>query len=230
MTQRILLVEDDIELAEMIQGYLQYEGYSLDHAADGDQAVARICNDPPDMIILDIMLPGKDGMEIVQTIRPDYTGPIIMLTAKGDDLVEANSLNCGADAFLQKPVRPHVLLAHVRAHFRRHFNSVSAPGSADNAHQDHGLAIDTGRYEARLDDKLLALTSKEFELLAYLYERKGQLVSRDELYLALKCKPYDGMDRSLDMQISTLRKKMDDENPPYRYIKTIRGQGYLLSK
>lgn len=227
MPAKILLVEDDNDLAQMISDFLSDEGFALHWVSDGTAAIEAIAIENPDLVLLDVMLPGANGIEVVRRVRPDYCGIIVMLTAKNDEITEVNSLNRGADAFLEKPVRPHVLLAHIKAQLRRTTDSQQL---SEYTLCVHGLYLDKGRQEAFLEDEILDLTTAEFELLAYFMENAGNLVTRNNLYQNLRNIEYDGMDRAMDMRISTLRKKMNDEHPPYRYIKTVRGKGYVFAR
>jgi two-component system response regulator RstA len=227
MSYKILIVEDDIELAAMIRDFLNDEGYTVDHIDDGSLAINKINNDQPDLVLLDIMLPGTQGIEVARQVRDHYRGVLIMLTAKDDEITVVNSLNRGADAFLEKPVRPHILLAHIKAHLRRHTDQAT---NATLTLENHGLTLDMGKQEAYINESLLELTTAELQLLDYFITNAGQIVTRDGLYKQLRNIEYDGVDRSMDMRISTLRKKMNDEKPPYRYIKTVRRQGYMLAR
>lgn len=223
---RITLVEDDHDLAHMIQAFLITEGYEVAWADNGLEAVDLILQQQPDLVVMDIMLPGIDGVEVCRRIRDEFSNPVLMLTAKDDDLSEVTALNTGADGYLTKPVRPHVLLAHISSLLRRN------PAQA-NQHQTHStqiqdLTISPKAYTLFKYDQEIVLTSGEFELLALLVKSSGVPVSRDKLYQQLRGIEYDGIDRSIDLRISSLRKKLDDDVPPYRYIKTVRGQGYLL--
>lgn len=232
MQHNILVVEDDVELAAMIDQFLIDEGFNVDVVHDGDQAIDKIFDSRPDLVLLDIMLPGTPGIEVVRQVRRQYQGIIIMLTAKNDDITEVNSLNRGADDYLEKPVRPHILLAHIKAHLRRSTYSNAGSESAANNQKlnSHNLYLDMNKHEAFVDGEPLNLTTAELQLLSYFIIHAGQVVTRDDLYRHLRNIEYDGMARSMDMRISALRKKMGDERPPYRYIKTVRGQGYILSK
>ncbi|MCU7865542.1 MAG: response regulator transcription factor [Candidatus Thiodiazotropha sp. (ex Lucinoma borealis)] len=226
--QTIVLVEDDLELNQMISGFLQEEGYLVTSIFNGNDAVDVIVTQNPDLVILDLMLPGIDGIEICRRIRTKYINPIVMLTAKDDDLVEVASLQQGVDNYLNKPIRPHVLLAHVQAALRRSTISAKPTNPAHLVVQD--ITLDPESLRVTLRDESLDLTTGEFELLAVLMENAGLPVSRDKLYKLTRGIEYDGLDRSIDLRISNLRKKLNDESPPYRYIKTVRGKGYLMSK
>jgi DNA-binding response OmpR family regulator len=225
------LVEDDQALASMMQNFLISEGFEISWAEDGLDAVDLILKIQPDLVVLDIMLPSIDGVEVCRRIRNSYTNPVLMLTAKDDDLSEVAALNTGADGYLNKPVRPHILLAHINALLRP--NQSHEQNTATNSKESaiikiQDLSINLKTYSLTKDDVELRLTSGEFELLAILVKSDGIPVNRDDLYQQLRGIEYDGIDRSIDLRISSLRKKLDDDVPPYRYIKTVRGQGYLL--
>ncbi|MCU7878544.1 MAG: response regulator transcription factor [Candidatus Thiodiazotropha sp. (ex Lucinoma borealis)] len=226
--QTIVLVEDDLELNKMISGFLQEEGYLVTSIFNGNDAVDAIVTQNPDLVILDLMLPGIDGIEICRRIRMKYINPIVMLTAKDDDLVEVASLQQGVDNYLNKPIRPHVLLAHLQAVLRRSTISAKPTNPSHLVVQD--ITLDPESLRVTLSDESLDLTTGEFELLAVLMENAGLPVSRDKLYKLTRGIEYDGLDRSIDLRISNLCKKLNDESPPYRYIKTVRGKGYLMSK
>ncbi len=198
----------------------------MDWTDNGKTAVEKILDDMPDLVILDVMLPGLDGVEVCRQVKSEFSNPILMLTAKDDELTEITSLNRGAMGYLTKPVRAHVLLAHIKA-LLRHRNPEEETAFA-NVITIQDLVLRKNAYEASLDGQLLDLTTAEFQLLALLVEHAGQVISRDSLYRQLRGIEYDGIDRSIDMRVSSLREKMNDATPPYRYIKTIRGKGYLL--
>ncbi len=223
-SNELLLVEDDLDLAEMVAEYLRGEGYEINHASDGLAAVEIVRCKPPDLVLLDIMLPGLNGIEVCRQLRDFYQGPILMLTANDDDMVEVTTLNLGANGYLRKPVRPHVLLAHIQAQLRsRQERAVIGLYTVQD------IVVDTGALSAVVAGDPLSLTSSEFKLLCYLCENAGRVLLRDHLFEVIRGIPFDGLDRSIDMQISALRKKMGDNKPPYRYIKTVRSQGYMLA-
>jgi DNA-binding response OmpR family regulator len=224
--QKIVLVEDDHELARMIQAFLRGEGFDVLWADNGLQGAELILEEQPDIVVLDIMLPGIDGVEVCRRIRDSFINPVLMLTAKDDDLSEVASLNTGADGYLNKPVRPHVLLAHIKSLLRR--NQAGMTRLDKNIVQVQNLLINMKTYTIKKDETDVILTSGEFELLAILVRSNGVPVSRDALYQQLRGIEYDGIDRSIDLRVSSLRKKLDDDVPPYRYIKTVRSKGYLL--
>ena len=229
---RILLVEDDVRLSALIQEYLQKESMIVLIEHRGDVASKRIINESPDMVILDLMLPGLDGLEVCKAVRPEYSGPIMMLTARDEDIDQVVGLEIGADDYVTKPVQPRVLLARIRALLRR----FPQDGNMQASKQETGeysygcFKISSTAREAWLYDKTLELTTNEFDLLWLLASNPGEIFTRDTILERLRGIDYDGIDRSVDIRISRLRKKLgDDTNHPYR-IKTIRGKGYLFVK
>ena len=225
--ETIVLVEDDLELAGLIAERLEKEGFRVLHEANGKEACARILSEPPDLVVLDIMLPGMDGFEVCKAVRPTYKGPILILTARDEDLDEILGLELGADDFVTKPVRPRVLLARIRALLRRAHPARAEEGPSRIVLGE--LTVDAGRREVRLRDGAVELTTIEFDLLWYLVNRAGQAVSRQDIYRALFNYDYDGLDRSVDVYISRIRHKLGDDPSESHYIKTVRGVGYLLA-
>lgn len=232
-TSRILIVEDDERLAMLTQEYLESNGFDVDIEGDGNRAVDRILNEKPDLVILDVMLPGEDGLGVCRRVRPEYSGPILMLTARTDDMDQVVGLEMGADDYVSKPVRPRVLLARVRALLRR----VSAPDevvtleeSGDTRLQFGNLIVDNAMREAWLGDEGIDLTSAEFDLLWLLASNAGRVLTREEIFTALRGIEYDGQDRSIDVRVSRIRPKVGDDPMHPRRIKTVRSKGYLFVK
>lgn len=219
----VLLVEDDLEICRLLEMFLQSKNYRVSLSHNGRQGLADIKRLQPDIVVLDIMLPELSGIEICNQCRNDYAGPILMLTACSEDILEISALGSGADAYLHKPLRPHVLLSHIEALLRR----VERQKQRENIIESRGLRIDLVQRAVSLNGDTLAITGSEYEFLAYLAERAGTIVSRNECYQALKGIEFDGLDRALDMRLSSLRKKIKDDVPPYQILKTIRGKGYL---
>ncbi|QEF97202.1 Transcriptional regulatory protein YycF [Stieleria maiorica] len=226
----LLLVEDDAELSGMMKDFLTGKGYRVSVEANGSAAIGRIESETYDAIILDIGLPGADGFSVCKSVRPKFGGPIIVLTARGDEMDEVVALEAGADDFMSKPVRPNALIARLKIHLRR-FDSGSSDSVAPSAEIVVGdLSISPGSRGVRVGDRSIELTTAEFDLIEYLARRAGTVVSRKELYVDLLEIPYDGMDRSLDLRVSRLRRKLgDDPHQPTR-IKSVRGVGYLFAK
>jgi two-component system response regulator RstA len=229
----ILLVEDDRKLAAVVIEFLNGKGFWVEHEAKGFRAAERIVSEQPDLVILDLLLPGLSGLDVCRRARPGYRGPILMLTALGDELDEVAGLEVGADDYLTKPVRPRVLLARIHALLRR--TPSYSPGLAAERRAEFELvelgtlSIDKAGRTAHLGRHLLELTSTEFELLEYLARRTGQVISREQISRDLRGMEWDGLDRSIDIRITRLRRKLGDCGKNPKVIKTIRGEGYLFA-
>ena len=237
----ILLVEDDIDLAEWIADYLIAREFKVTTSHRGDEAVELINSLNPDIVLLDGMLPGMDGLDVCKSVRANFDNPIIMITARDEEIDEVLGLEMGADDYITKPVRARVLLARIRGLLRREKKirtdnttkaiqpSVEAL-EAQGILQFSGLVISEQARSVHLDDELIKVSSNEFDVLWFLASKAGQVVSRKELVSHLRGFDYDGFDRSIDLRISRLRKKLkDDSSEPFR-IKTIWGKGYLFAK
>lgn len=223
-TMHILIIEDDKEIARLTEIYLQSTGYETTVVVDGSLAIAMIKKLSPDLILLDLMLPGVDGFELCKQAREFYIGPIIVLTAIEDDLSEVSLLKLGADDYLRKPAKPHIMSARIEALLRRSkvSNVIIAQESPNK------LIINRDTLSVTLHDTILDLTTAEFDMLVLLADKAGQTVSREECIKSLRGINYEVTNRSIDMRISALRKKLNDEKAPYKLIKTIRNKGYLL--
>lgn len=230
MNKQLLLVEDDSKLAELTSEFLSLNGFDVKIIDNGNQAIDYIINQQPEAVILDIMLPGADGLTVCREVRERYQGPILMLTAMDDDIDEVVGLETGADDYLTKPAKPRVLLAHLRALLRR-IESLEQTPNLEQSHIIHAgqLEINQKSRQVSVAGKDVHLTTAEYNLLWLLAESPGVVISREELHFQTFRLEYDGLDRSIDLRISRLRKKLgDDPRLPY-IIKTIRGQGYLLT-
>ena len=234
--KRILVVEDDERLAALVKDYLQKQDFEVLIEGRGDTAADRMEQEKPDLIILDLMLPGKDGLAVCQSIRADFPGPILILTAREDDMDQVAGLEIGADDYVKKPVEPRVLLARIRALMRRCDKSPINNMSTDE--QPHRLdvlefgvlRINRSSHAVSLAGRNIVLTTNEFELLWLLAVNAGTVVSRETLYTNLRGIEYDGLDRSMDVMVSRLRKKLGDGAASPHRIKTIWAQGYLFVK
>lgn len=225
--QTILVVEDDTVLASMVTDFLHQHGFDVSHESRGDVAASRIRVENPDAVVLDIGLPGLDGISVCRAVRADYSGIILILTARGDEVDEVVSLEVGADDYMSKPVRPRALLARLRMHLQRHSESVS---EANNEPVIAGsLMVDPARRLVEIEGQPVALTTAEFDLLYLLAARAGYPISRHDIYEQIHGMKYDGMDRSIDLRISRLRKKLGDDSANPQRIKSVRGVGYMLS-
>ncbi len=229
---KILLVEDDVRLAALTQEYLQQQGMEVEIEHRGDLALHKVTEFKPNLLILDIMLPGIDGLEVCRRLRPIFQNPILMLTAKEDDIDQIVGLELGADDYVVKPIEPRVLLARIKALLRR-FNDMSSDEITDTSKSNRtlkfgALSINASTQTVFLNEQKISLTSNEFQLLLLLASHAGQVLNRDEILSSIRGVAYDGQDRSVDIRISRLRKKLgDDTQEPYR-IKTIWGKGYLF--
>ena len=233
---RILIVEDDERLASLTRDYLQNNGLTVSIESHGGAAVERIRNEQPDLVVLDLMLPGEDGLSICRRVRPRYSGPILMLTARTDDMDQILGLEMGADDYIGKPVQPRVLLARIRALMRRVAEKNQPLVGSDLVSggpvrvQFNELVIDSSMREAWLSGVTVDLTSAEFDLLWLLASNAGRVLSREEIFTALRGIEYDGQDRSIDVRVSRIRPKIGDDPIHPRRIKTVRSKGYLFVK
>ncbi len=225
--EHVLIIEDDVRLAELTRDYLESNGFKVTVEAEGSRGVEQIQALQPDLVILDLMLPGEDGLSICRRARPDYAGPILMLTARTDDMDQVLGLEMGADDYVPKPVQPRVLLARMRALLRRAENTDQ---SGDARLTFGNLEVDSATREAWLEGERIDLTSAEFDLLWLLASNAGRVLTREEIFSDLRGIKYDGQDRSIDVRVSRIRPKIgDDPNHPHR-IKTVRSKGYLFVK
>ncbi len=234
ISPNILIVEDDERLATLTKEYMESNGMSVELEMDGQRAIDRIINDQPDLVVLDVMLPGVDGLNICRQVRARYRNPILMLTARTDDVDQVLGLEMGADDYVAKPVRPRILLARIRALLRRTDN-ISVEQNSDSTATDNrlvfsNLMIDHSAREVKLADQHVDLTSAEFDLLWLLASNAGKILSREEIFEQLRGIEYDGQDRSIDVRVSRIRPKIGDDPVNPRRIKTVRSKGYLFVK
>ncbi len=219
----ILIIEDDRELARLTAAWLEAEGFRALVEHDGARAVDRILEESPDAVLLDLMLPGEDGFSVCRRVRGRFPGPILVLTARRDELDQVLSLELGADDYVAKPVSPRVLVARLRALLRR-----GALPREESRLVFGDLVVDHSTRNVSLRGAPVALSTAEFDLLWLLASRAGEVLSRDVLVDVLRGVEYDVQDRSIDLRISKLRRKIgDDPRSPAR-IKTIWGSGYLF--
>lgn len=222
---RILLAEDDHRLAQLVKDYLENNDFSVLVEANGNKVARRLADFRPDLVILDVMLPGMNGLEICKNIRESFTGPILILTARDDNVDQILGLEYGADDYVIKPVEPRVLLARLRALLRR--TTVEHKAEAEQL-SFGGLKVNVAARTANLNGETTNLSSHEFDLLLVLAKEAGQVLSREYLFNTVYARPYDGLDRSIDVRVSQLRKKLGDSaETPFR-IKTVWGRGYLF--
>ena len=222
--KRVLVVDDDVKTVELVKLYLNRDGYRVLTAYDGVEALRQAREGHPDLIVLDIMLPGIDGLEVCRTLRNESEVPIIMLTAKTTDQDKLTGLSLGADDYMTKPFSPRELAARVRAVLRR------LPGERGPNEIKHGeLTVNFLQHEAYLADKPLNLTLVEFKLLGVLIKEPGRVFSRAQLIEKAIGYDFEGFDRTIDVHILNLRRKIEPDPKQPRYIKTIYGAGYKLA-
>nr|WP_315391993.1 response regulator transcription factor [uncultured Duganella sp.] len=235
---RILLVEDDPRLAEMLTEYLSQSGFRVTHAPNGRAAVGHIAAGEADAVVLDLMLPDMDGLEVCRQARAVSDVPVLMLTARGDAIDRIVGLEMGADDYLPKPFEPRELLARLRAILRRRVDlghldkerrGASAPPRGEFLRFGR-LEIDSDSHSARLDGVPCELTAYQFDLLLVLARHAGRVLSRDSLMELLKGEPIEAFDRSIDVHMSRIRAAVEDDPKKPRRIITVRGAGYLFAK
>ena len=235
MNPRITFVEDDAELAELISDYLRSYGLDVTVIDRGDTAFDAILAAPPDLVLLDIMLPGKDGLTLCRELRGQYQGPIVMLTSLNSNMNQILGFELGANDYVLKTTPPSVLLARLRAHLRQAASSpdtpvVAAPTPKGARILDFGsLQIDHMNRTVRLCGETIALSTRDFDLLWELASHAGEVLTREDLLYKLRGVHYDGLARSADVAISRLRKNLDDDTADPKKIKTIRHKGYLFA-
>lgn len=222
----LMLVEDDQELASLIGDFLEAHEFRVLTVGNGTDAVSQILEKHPDLVILDIMLPGMSGMDVCRLVREDYKGMILMQTALDDDIDQVMGLELGADDYVIKQVQPRLLLSRVRALLRRMQRNTGEERVELLVVGE--LEIDLHRRTVLFRNQSVDLTTAEFELLYLLAQQSGEVVSREEIMQQIRGYEYDGLDRSIDRRISRLRRSLDDDPANPQLIKTIRGIGYQL--
>jgi DNA-binding response OmpR family regulator len=225
MSIRLLLVDDDARLVTMLGDYLRTRGFDVDVCGDGESALAAQARTAYQAVILDVMLPGIDGLEVCRRMRARSPVPILMLTARGDEMDRIVGLEIGADDYLPKPFNPRELLARLAAILRR---SRQAPDRAEILRFGH-LEIDRAGREVRVRGQRRDLTGRQFDLLLLLAERAGRVQTRQQILDALKGEEWDSVDRSIDVHISRIRQLIEDDARHPRLVQTVRGTGYVLT-
>ncbi|MEQ6291591.1 two-component system response regulator RstA [Vogesella sp. GCM10023246] len=231
MTHKILFVEDDAELAQLMQGFLARHDLEVVIEPRGDTAHAALLREQPDLLLLDIMLPGKDGLTLCRELRPEFAGPIVILTSLDSDINQILGLELGANDYVLKTTPPAVLAARLRAQLRQH---EQRQGGSNEAEGEQLLIFGQLRIDARSREVLLAgqritLSTTDFDLLWQLASHAGEVQDRDTLLRVMRGLSYDGLDRSIDIAVSRLRKKLGDDPAAPARIKTVRNKGYLFS-
>ncbi len=219
----ILLIDDDQELGELSSKLLGRHGYQVTHAATGEAGMASLGSASPDLVILDVMLPGRDGFEVCRDIRSQSNVPIIMLTARGDVNDRIHGLKLGADDYLPKPFEADELVARIETVLRRGRRLETA-----EVLRFKGLSLDMAQRSVQLDGKDLDLTTAEFQLLAFLASRAGEPVNRDQISQHLQGTQWEALSRSVDVVMSRLRQKLNDDPRKPRFVRTVWGTGYMF--
>jgi len=226
--KRILVVDDDQKLRELLSRYLQEQGYEVDLAEDGEEMDRILPSSSPNLIVLDLMMPGEDGLSIARRLRADSNIPIIILSAKGEEIDKVVGLEMGADDYLAKPFNPRELLARIQAVLRR-LDRPDEDSKDQNILSFGDYQIDLNGYSLTKNGEAVELTSGEFELLKHLVEHPNHVLSRDHLLDLLDGGSEEAFDRSIDVRITRLRKKIEEDPHHPLFIKTVRGVGYIFS-
>jgi two-component system, OmpR family, response regulator len=221
-----LLVEDDVRLAALTREYLEGHGVAVVDVADGRRGLSEALTGRYDVVLLDLMLPGKDGLEVCRDVRARSDVPIIVLTARGEEADKVMGLELGADDYLAKPFSPRELLARIRAVTRR---AKGRAGPAQGQVRVGSLHIDPAARTVELEGRAIQLTGYEFALLEALARRAGRVLTREQLMELARGNAEDAFDRSIDVHVSRLRQKLGDDPKRPRLIKTVRGSGYVLA-
>ncbi|MCA9519940.1 MAG: response regulator transcription factor [Myxococcales bacterium] len=225
----ILVVEDEEDILELLRYNLQKEGYTVVGVVTGEAGIARARNEPPDLVVLDVMLPGMDGFDVCRVLRSDARTkavPIIMLTAKGEDTDVVAGLELGADDYVTKPFSPRVLIARIRRLLRQKAE-VELDDDDKKVLARHSLVVDPVRFEVRVDGEAIELTATEFGILHFLARRPGWVFTRDRIISGVKGDNYNITERTVDVQIAGIRKKLGRAG---RLIETVRGVGYRFKE
>ncbi|MGC7714444.1 response regulator [Staphylococcus epidermidis] len=233
MSQKILVVDDEQSIVTLLKYNLETAGYIVEVAYDGEEALKKVETEQPELIVLDVMLPKKDGIEVCKTIRSDKNlVPILMLTAKDDEFDRVLGLELGADDYMTKPFSPREVVARVKAILRRSqfVNEIEKEYVDDEDIIIGSIRIRPEFFEVYKEDELLELTPKEFELLLYLIERQGRVITREHMLNSVWNYEFAGDSRIVDVHISHLRDKLEENPKQPKLIKTVRGLGYKLER
>lgn len=228
--KKVLIIEDEKSIADIIQFNLNKEGFETETAYDGKTGLEKALSSKPDLILLDVMLPVIDGFQVCKKVRESSTVPIVMLTAKEEEVDKVLGLELGADDYITKPFGMRELIARIKANIRRTDLMNSLQDAPANVQVFGNLAIDLNRYEVRKDENPLELTLREFELLKYLAERENRVFSREQLLEEVWGYEYYGDIRTVDVTVRRLREKLEDDSSNPAYIMTKRGIGYYFRR
>ncbi len=229
MSKKILIVDDEKPISDIIKFNLVKEGYEIDTAFDGDEALKKVYQFQPDLVLLDVMLPKLDGFQVCRKIRESFNMPIIMLTAKEEEVDKVLGFELGADDYITKPFGMRELIARVKANIRR-VELVDVDTGASNIIITGKLNIDLDRYEVKKDNEVIELTLREFELLKFLATQSNQIFTREQLLKDVWGYEYFGDIRTVDVTVRRLREKVEDDSSDPTYIMTKRGVGYYFKR
>jgi len=230
MNKKILVVDDEKPISDIIKFNLVKEGFNVEVAYDGDEALKLVYQYQPDLILLDVMLPKLDGFQVCRKVRESFSIPIIMLTAKEEEVDKVLGLELGADDYITKPFGMRELIARVKANLRRMDLNVEVPMDANNVITSSNLVIDLDRYEVKKDEAIIELTLREFELLKFLATRENQIFTREQLLKDVWGYEYFGDIRTVDVTVRRLREKVEDDSSSPKFIMTKRGVGYYFRR
>jgi len=230
MNKKILVVDDEKPISDIIKFNLVKEGFNVEVAYDGDEALKLVYQYQPDLILLDVMLPKLDGFQVCRKVRESFSIPIIMLTAKEEEVDKVLGLELGADDYITKPFGMRELIARVKANLRRMDLNVEVPSDANNVITSSNLIIDLDRYEVKKDETIIELTLREFELLKFLATRENQIFTREQLLKDVWGYEYFGDIRTVDVTVRRLREKVEDDSSSPKFIMTKRGVGYYFRR
>jgi two-component system response regulator VicR len=228
-SKKVLIIEDEKAISDIIKFNLNKEGFEVDAAYDGQEGLNKAKSEP-DLILLDVMLPLMDGFQVCKHVREFSAVPIIMLTAKEEEVDKVLGLELGADDYITKPFGMRELVARIKANLRRTDLTAGLKGEPSNVQDFANLSIDMNRYEVRKNDQVLELTLREFELLKYLAERENKVFSREQLLEEVWGYEYYGDIRTVDVTVRRLREKLEDDSSNPKYIMTKRGIGYYFRR
>jgi len=221
---RILIVDDEPKIVRLVRDYLEHAGFAVTVARDGREALMRARTDPPDLVVLDLGLPGLDGLDVTRSLRRDSRVPIIMLTARDDETDKVLGLELGADDYVTKPFSPRELVARVRAVLRR-----QASDSSGELLRAGDLVLDLPRLRATVDQRVVSLTATEFQLLATMARQPGRVFTRSQLLDAIHGVAFESYERAIDAHVKNIRRKLEADPRSPRYLLTVYGVGYRLT-
>jgi len=229
MMDRILVIDDDVELCSLVAEYLGAEGFTVESVHDGERGLERALSGDHLLVVLDVMLPGMNGFEVLRRIREMSRAPVLLLTARGEDVDRIVGLEIGADDYLPKPFNPRELVARIRAVLRRTKNGEQTAAQPEILRVGD-IELDPATRTVRHAGNPIELTSVEFNLLEVLLREAGRVVTRERLVNAVLSRKFSPFDRSIDMHVSKVRKKLGDSERAPEHIKTVRGVGYIFAR